>query len=347
MAKPKLLVIHGKKHFGMPTFAESDAVREKFEIRKACREIVGKPDVIFSQSFSQCSAQLHSWGGPKVIIVGGNPWHEFKLNGLGGRLNSFRKLFERQTAVLCQSRFLRDSIRKHLSTDNVFALPRGLWGVDHVDNGVRPERFTPKTDWKATASPVAITSIIMSNNRVKETKWRGIPLFLSAVEKVARKNKVRFLNSARGDCMFRNLAPWRKRWGFEFVRHHHLDDRVDAWPELLRKADLFFYPSTYDGWGRVVADAMCAAVPALVFDCTAPPEIADSLILCDPKNPDDIRDKFQRLVEDWPWRESVARRQHADALRLTREHRGDIADALWMALNKDRKGLKRWESRKS
>ena len=52
MSKPKLLVLHGERHFNRPTHAESPAVRERFEVTKATT-VTGKPDLVFCQSYAQ------------------------------------------------------------------------------------------------------------------------------------------------------------------------------------------------------------------------------------------------------------------------------------------------------
>jgi len=331
--KPKLLVLHGERHFNRLTHAESPAVRERFDVFKSQR-VTGRPDVVYCQSYAQSRGPLMKWGGPSMVIVGGNPWHEFPLMGFPKRVKTFKAIFEHATTVATLSRFLAKQIRPKLKTDNVRPLPAGLWGVDHVDNGVRPARFPPKKNWRIESDrPVAITSIKLDNTPLKRTKWQGIPKFLRAVKDVAKKHNVKFVDSARGDLAFSELPKWR-RYGFEYVRHHHLDDSFDAWPGMLKSSDVFFYPSEYDGWGRVVADAMCAAVPCMVFNRTAPPEIGKSLLLCDPRDPEGIAERFEHLLVDEDFRRSVAARHYLEAMTLTEEHRGDIADMLMDTLER-------------
>ena len=98
---------------------------------------------------------------------------------------------------------------------------------------------------------------------------------------------------------------------------------------LRRKDDLTGSQRRQCQLGRVVADAMCTALPCLVFDTTALPEIGDTLLLCNPANPKAVSKKFEMLVTDECARASIGRQQYDEAVRLTREHRGDIAEALW------------------
>ncbi len=336
LAKPKLLVLHGKKNFSMPTFAESDSVREEFDIIKDTMIGNHKPDIVYCQSYGQCCTQLLKWKGPSVVLVCADPWQVFRQKKFSDRLNQIRRLLERTTTVLCLSKFLQGTLQSNVDNDGMCSLPRGLWGMDHTINGVQPNRFEPKTNWDIDDRPIAILSIVVSDispaEKWREIKWWGIPIFLQAVSRVVKKYNVGIINSAWSDLKAPQVKMWKEKWGIEFARHHCRRETVDHWPWLLRSADIFIHPGMHDSWGRVIADAMCAAVPSLVFDVTGQREVGDSLLFCDPDDPRDIENMFDGLLQDRVYREEVAKHQHAEALALTEAHRGDIAKVLLSTL---------------
>ncbi len=320
MSKPKLLVLHGKVNFLLDTYAESSAVREKFEVSKSTT-VRGGPDVVFCQAFGQCADQILRCKRPVVVHVGGNPWLEMR----DLRLKKLIKMFRKCKLILCPSQFMVNEFKKAGIFSNVRKYPAGLWGFDHTFTGAVPSRFRPKTDWEMRKNPIITMGINLKDNEITERKWRGIPIFIKAVDELLTKHKVRIR------CFGRGAVTRRMKWAdsrFTFRRAHHLDDKVDRWPFELSKADIFVHPSMYDVWGRTVADAMCAAVPSLVFDATAPPEVGKTTVKCDPSNVSDIRTKFERLLTDAKWRKELGRAHRKEAIQLTMKHANDLRNFL-------------------
>jgi glycosyltransferase involved in cell wall biosynthesis len=78
---------------------------------------------------------------------------------------------------------------------------------------------------------------------------------------------------------------------------------------LYQGADLFVYPSFYEGWGLQVHEAMIAGVPVTVANNTTMPEIAgDAADTFDPHDVDDMSRSMERVLTDRALRDKLVAR---------------------------------------
>ena len=78
---------------------------------------------------------------------------------------------------------------------------------------------------------------------------------------------------------------------------------------LYQGADLFVYPSFYEGWGLQVHEAMVAGVPVTVANNTTLPEIAgDAADTFDPYDVDDMSRSMERILTGTALRETLVAR---------------------------------------
>jgi glycosyltransferase involved in cell wall biosynthesis len=94
---------------------------------------------------------------------------------------------------------------------------------------------------------------------------------------------------------------------------------VDA-PALYRQADLFVYPSLYEGFGRPPLEAMACGTPVVTSNASSLPEVVgDAAILVDPHDVDAIAGGMGRGLEDSALRAKLRTRGLTQASRFTWE----------------------------
>ena len=90
--------------------------------------------------------------------------------------------------------------------------------------------------------------------------------------------------------------------------------------QLLRFADLFVFPSLFEGFGIPVIEAMASGVPVVCSNVTALPEVAGkAALLVDPKDPASIAQAMIRVTTDSRLREEMIRRGLTRANRYSWE----------------------------
>jgi glycosyltransferase involved in cell wall biosynthesis len=75
---------------------------------------------------------------------------------------------------------------------------------------------------------------------------------------------------------------------------------------LYSHADLFVFPSLYEGFGMPVIEAMACGAPVVTSDRTALPEVAgDAALLVNPDDDEELAGAMVRILRDPPLRESL------------------------------------------
>ncbi len=89
---------------------------------------------------------------------------------------------------------------------------------------------------------------------------------------------------------------------------------------LYSHADLFVFPSLYEGFGMPVVEAMACGAPVVTSTRASLPEVAgDAALLVNPENDDELAVAMVRVLRDTPLRESLRAKGFARAKQFTWE----------------------------
>jgi glycosyltransferase involved in cell wall biosynthesis len=167
-------------------------------------------------------------------------------------------------------------------------------------------------------------------------------LYVGSLE--ARKNLPRLLEA------YARLRQWSARWTlvivgarrvkaspiFEAARRLCLEPHVrftgyvddDHLPALYAGADLFVFPSLYEGFGLPVLEAMASGTPVVTSNTSSLPEVAgDAALMVDPTCVEALAEAMQRVLSDENFRAALRQRglQRAAGFSWERTARETVA----------------------
>ena len=103
---------------------------------------------------------------------------------------------------------------------------------------------------------------------------------------------------------------------------YHLDylpDNIVA--EFYRRADVFVYPSHYEGFGMPVLEAMTLGSPVICSNNSSLPEVAaDAAVMIDAEDPLAIADAIIKVIGDREFRQQLIARGKARSIQFSWHH---------------------------
>jgi glycosyltransferase involved in cell wall biosynthesis len=131
-----------------------------------------------------------------------------------------------------------------------------------------------------------------------------------------------------GDSYKQQVISYARAHGLLPLLHFIRPD-FDDFPALYQQADLFLYPSFYEGFGIPVLEALYSETPVITSNISSLPEAAgSSSYLVDPQQPEAIAEGIQTLLRDEALRARMVREGFAHASRF----RGELLSAQLMQL---------------
>ena len=213
---------------------------------------------------------------------------------------------------------------------------------------VPPERITVTPAAAASAFRILDDPAALQASRAR----LGVTApFIVAVGNVQpRKNLIRLMHAyARlrrsgrvgHDLVLVGQPTWKgsailetaKSLGIEaFVKHTGYVSEEDL-VALYNAADVFIYPSLYEGFGLPIVEAMACGTPVITSNVTSLPEVAGTAaLLVDPRSEDDIAAALDRLLHDETLRRTLRAAGLARAKAFTWEKMTAETVAVYRAL---------------
>jgi glycosyltransferase involved in cell wall biosynthesis len=149
---------------------------------------------------------------------------------------------------------------------------------------------------------------------------KGIDTLIHAYHKVAPQ--------VEHDLVIAGKRGWYTEPLFELVRELQLERRIhftgyvpdDLLPALLNLADLFVFPSRYEGFGLPPLEAMACGVPVITSNASSLPEVVgDAGLMVPPDDSHVLSDALYQALGSQPLRDELVRKGLARARQFTWE----------------------------
>ncbi|MGC9529789.1 MAG: glycosyltransferase family 4 protein [Candidatus Bipolaricaulaceae bacterium] len=222
-----------------------------------------------------------------------NSWGQ-RLKMVRRRVGTFLALRLGADGYIAVSRFLAAALARR------YRVPAGR--IEVVYNGVDVARFSPQVKGEVIRERFGLGErrVVLYLGRL--TRYKGAHYLLQAAPQVLQAvPDAHFLvaGSLRNDVL--DLPGLANRLG--------IADRVtfagfvpdEEVPALYRAADVFCYPSLWEGFGLTPAEAQACGVPVVGFRCTAVPEVVrhgETGLLVDPGHVPGLARALAELLAD-------------------------------------------------
>ena len=314
-------------------------------LRKQIAEL--KPDLVHTTIFeADIAGRLAAIDGPPVLTslvnVAYHPVRRQDPNIKIWRL-SVARIIEALSARVLTSHF--HAISTAVKTSAISQLGISAARITVIERGRDPTRLGTPSRQRRNQARRALG--IAQDVRVLTTVGRqefqkGQKYLLIALQKIVRRhpNTILLLAGRQGHAT-EELKATLKR---SSVSHHvrvlgHRDDI----PNLLACADVFVFPSLYEGLGGSIIEAMALGLPVVASDLPAIRELVrpeENGLLVAPQSPDELADAVATLLDMPEWASTLGRRgrrRFLDRFTAERSHQR-LMDLYYHVRSSGRRG---------
>ena len=151
------------------------------------------------------------------------------------------------------------------------------------------------------------------------TERKNLLSILQAMTLLPKEMELPLVIVGGGKAYREKVVQFIKKQGFEKFVHFIRPENEDL-PFIYQKASLFVYPSTYEGFGIPIIEALFSETPVITSNCSSMPEAAGPhSILVDPKEPDDLAFAIDKVLTDNALRQKMIEKGYAYAQQFRGE----------------------------
>ncbi|HAR63787.1 MAG TPA: hypothetical protein DF296_00095 [Candidatus Margulisbacteria bacterium] len=250
--------------------------------------------------------------------------HDLCQFRIGQKYDPYRMFYVQKILPMLAKRLSHIVTPSHCSKDDVvtfYGIPEDR--ISAVHNGIDHSKYFKR-------DKVGSLSILNAKYHIQP----GYILYLSRLEHPG-KNHVRLIEAfsqlKKSGMLKQKLvlvgAPWNGHEKiYEAVKRMDLEKDVifpgfvegNDLPHFVSGADLFIYPSLFEGFGIPVIEAMASGIPVACSNTSSLPEIVeDAALLFDPLDCNDIAEKIIAAINDEATRSMLMEKGLEQAKRYT------------------------------
>jgi len=151
------------------------------------------------------------------------------------------------------------------------------------------------------------------------TERKNLLGILQAMTLLPKEMELPLVIVGSGQQYLKEVQQFMSQHGLERFIHFIRPQNEDL-PFIYQKANLFIYPSFYEGFGIPIIEALFSRTPVITSNCSSMPEAAGpDAMLIDPHDPGTIAQAIDQVLTDTELRQSMSHKGYAYAQRFRPE----------------------------
>ena len=207
-----------------------------------------------------------------------------------------------------------------------------------IHQGVNSDRFRPltKTDTLKYRSRYGSYILFLGRLEYKKNIQRIVESYVSLRENypgITHRLVLGGLPKYGFQVVERYIQTLPSNIGNDIIITGYLAD-ADV-PKILREADLFLFPTLFEGFGMPVIEAFASGVPVITSTTTSLPEVAgEAAILVNPVSVKEITEACRKIITDHTLRKTLREKGFARCRRFSWDKTGRLTlDILLDSIN--------------
>jgi glycosyltransferase involved in cell wall biosynthesis len=231
---------------------------------------------------------------------------ELSLEGQSSLFENIKPNLDKIDRIIAVSQSTKNDIMKYLDVheDKITMIYEGV-----------DEKYKPVEDCSKIKKKYGVDKFILFVGTLEPRK--NIPNLIKAFAK---------LNSTEYKLVITGKKGWKYKSIFNTAESLKITDKTvftgyvpeDDLPALYSAADLFVYPSLYEGFGIPPLEAMACGTPVITSNRSSLPEVAgNAALLVDPEDTDELAEAMMKVIGDSCLRDVMTKRGFEQAKKFS------------------------------